>query len=168
MVIRAAVSEDLANIAELYVSNHRSTYQGLLSDDYLDALTVSYALEKWEQQLNSADSKILVACQDDSFLGFAAFMPDPDLKQTWYLESLQVAEKARGKGIGTVLIHAGAQIAEQAGFHKMSVCIVRGNNHAADLYKKLGAVHYSFFEDDFCGTVSSSEKLVWHKLPTEQ
>ena len=167
MVIRLAGPEDLENIAVLYVRNHKATYRGLLSDSYLNALTVESALTKWVHNLNSNDDSLLIAEQDGSFLGFATAMPDPDLKQTWYLESLHVAEDARGKGTGTALIRACAQIAEKNGFQQMSVCIVRGNNHAAALYQKLGAVHHSFFEDDFCGTISSSEKLVWYRLPTE-
>ena len=46
----------------------------------------------------------------------------------------------------------------------MSVCIVRGNDGARRLYEKLGAVHLVYFEDDFCGTVSHSEKLIWRDL----
>ena len=167
MKIRFARAEDLDCIALLYVQNHKATYKGLLPDAYLDALTVRYALEKWEKQLHSADSRLLVAEHDGSFLGFAAFMPDPSLKQTWYLESLHVAEHARGKGIGSALIHAGAQLAEKAGFQKMSVCIVQGNAHAGDLYRHLGAVHHSFFKDDFCGSESISEKLIWNSLPSD-
>ena len=167
MVIRFAGQEDLNSIAALYVRNHKAAYRGLLSDAYLDALTVSSASAKWKQKIGSEDDCILVAEQDGSFLGFAAAMPDPELEETWYLESLHVAEEARGKGIGTALIRTCAQVAEEKGFQQMSVCIVRGNDSAAGLYQRLGAVHYSYFEDDFGGTVSSSEKLVWYRLPTE-
>ena len=168
MVIRFAKPKDLENIAALYVHNHNTTYRGLLSDAYLDALTAASALAKWEQKMDSKDACLLVAEQSGIFLGFAAVMPDPDLEQTLYLESLHVIESARGKGVGTALIRACAQIAEKNGFLKMSVCIVQGNNLAANLYQRLGAAHHSFFEDDFCGTVSFSEKLVWSKLPTKK
>lgn len=165
MVIRQAEPKDLENIAALYVRNHKTTYRGLLSDAYLNALTTASALTRWEQTTDSEENFLLVAEQDGVFLGFAAAMPDPELEQTLYLESLHVSESARGKGIGTALIRACAQIAAQNGFQKMSVCIVRGNNSAAKLYQKLGAAHHAYFEDDFGGTVSSSEKLVWSKLP---
>ena len=167
MVIRAAETKDLENIADLYVRNHKSTYRGLLSDDYLDALTTASARAKWEEKMSAKDARLLVAEREGEFLGFAAVMPDPELEQTLYLESLHVAESARGKGVGTALIRACAQLAEKDGFQKMSVCIVRGNHSAGDLYRRLGAEHHSFFEDDFGGTVSSSEKLVWSRLPTE-
>ena len=168
MTIRFATSEDLDNIARLYVYNHRQTYAGLLSEAYLSGLTVEYALEKWEKQLLNPEARIWVACQGKTFLGFAAGMPDPELEQTWYLESLHVTEGARGKGVGTALIQAVKQYAYDHGYQKMSICIVRGNNRAAALYQRLGAEHHSFFEDDFNGTTSSSEKLIWNRLRQEE
>ena len=48
----------------------------------------------------------------------------------------------------------------------MSVCIVRGNERAGDLYRRLGAVHFLYFEDSFGDERFASEKLVWETLPT--
>ena len=168
LTIRFATSEDLDSIARLYVRNHRQTYAGLLSEAYLSGLTVEYGLEKWGKQLQNPEARIWVACEGDVFLGFAAGTPDPELEQTWYLESLHVTEDARGKGIGTALIQAVKQYAYDHGYEKMSVCIVRGNDRAAALYQRLGAEHHSFFEDDFNGTPSSSEKLIWNGLQEEE
>ena len=167
MEIRFAGKEDLENIAGLYVRNHKTAYRGLLSDEYLNGLTVSGALEKWEKHLQDGVSVIWVACERDHFLGFAAAMPDPKTEQAWYLESLHVTENARGIGVGTALIKTAAQYAYDHGYRKMSVCIVRGNDRAGSLYQRLGAEHASFFEDDFNGTVSASERLVWKEVPLQ-
>jgi ribosomal protein S18 acetylase RimI-like enzyme len=168
MTIRLATSEDLDSIARLYINNHRQTYAGLLSEDYLSGLTVEYALEKWGKQLQNPEARIWVACEGETFLGFAAGMPDAELEQTWYLESLHVTGAARGKGVGTALIEAVKQYAYDNGYQKMSVCIVRGNDRAAALYQRLGAEHHSFFEDDFNGTPSASEKMIWNRLRQEE
>ena len=165
MVIRFAKQEDLENISVLYVRNHKATYRGLLSDSYLDALTVESAAAKWKQKMDAEDDCLLIAEQDGSFLGFAAAMPDPDLEQTWYLESLHVAEDARGRGVGTALIREAARHAGEAGFTQMSVCIVRGNERAGALYRKLGAAHRKYFEDAFGAERFASEKLLWETLP---
>ena len=167
MTIRFAAEEDLDRIAALYVRNHQSTYRGLLSDEYLSHLTVETARGKWEAFFRCPDRKIWVASEGGVFLGFLGGMPDSDLSQTWYLDSLQVSETARGKGTGTALIREAARFAADQGYARMSICIVRGNDRAGALYRKLGAVHYLFFEDDFGGTTSSSEKLLWEKLPLE-
>ena len=163
-VIRPAAWQDVEAIAQLYVTNHRQTYAGLLSAEYFAQLTETYAIDKWKNYLDNADNCIFVVYEDAQFLGFAAGMQDVCLEDTWYLDSLHVTQHARGKGIGSALIHAMSRYAAEHGYGKMSVCIVKGNDDAGALYQKLGAVHALDFEDDFCGTVSQSEKLVWHDL----
>ncbi len=46
----------------------------------------------------------------------------------------------------------------------MSICIVKGNDNAKNIYERLGAVHYKDFIDDFGGTKSNSQKLIWKDL----
>lgn len=164
MEIRFAAIEDLAQIAALYVENHKNTYRGLLSDAYLARLTPEYGVTKWGDYLARNGTAVWVACEGETVLGFAAGMPDPEMERTWYLDSLHVAERARGRGVGTVLLRTAGRYAVSQGFRSMSICIVRGNDAAGALYEKMGAEHFSYFEDDFCGTVSRSEKLLWRDL----
>ena len=164
MDIRTATASDLEKIAELYVKNHTETYRGLLSDAYFERLTLDYAKEKWRTYLYSAGKKIWVAYREDEFLGFTAGMKDESLADVWYLDSLHITEKARGKGIGTAFIKTMMKYAVENSYSKMSVCIIKGNDNAGTLYKKLGAKHLLDFEDDFCGSVSHSEKLLWETL----
>ena len=164
MNIRLAIEKDINHIAELYIQNHKSTYKGLLSDEYLDGLTLSYSRIKWEKYINEESNKIWVAYKDSEFLGFIAGMDDIELEHTLYLDSLQITEKARGNGIGTALIKIIGQYALDNHYEKMSVCIVKGNNIAGSLYRKLGAKHYKYFEDYFANTISHSEKLIWNDL----
>ena len=164
MEIRPAKKEDIEKIGELYVTNHRHTYKGLLSDAYIAQLTVAYGVRKWEAYLMAEQHKIWVAYEEDRFWGFVAGMKDAELENIWYLDSLHVSADARGKGVGTALIRTIGRYAQEQGYAGMSICIVKGNDDAGDLYKKLGAKHLKDFEDDFCGTVSQSEKLLWDDL----
>ena len=164
MLIRIAEPCDYEKIADLYVSNHNETYKGLLPDSYFTSLTPEYARKKWMDYQSVPGRKLWVAFEDDRFLGFSAGMPDDDLPDTWLLDSLHVSKEAREKGVGSTLIHVNGAYAADSGFFKMSICIVRGNESARSLYEKLGAQHYKFFEDTFCGAVSHSEKLIWDQL----
>lgn len=166
MHIRPAKPEDLDAIAALYVKNHREAYRGLLSEQYLAHLNLAYAREKWAAYRNAPGHKLWSAFEGGAFLGFSAGMPDAELPGTWYLDSLHVAQAARGKGLGTALVRTNGAYAQETGYSRMSICIVRGNERARQLYEKLGARHFSYFEDDFCGTVSHSEKLLWSDLDT--
>lgn len=160
MIIRFAIKEDLDSIAKLYVHNHKTTYRGLLSEEYLSSLTVDGAKKRWETYL-SENNRIWVAYESDIFLGFAAGKEDNELKDTWYLDSLHVSENARGRGIGTQLILVMGRYAADNGFKSMSICVVKGNDTAKSLYLRLGAKPYKEFEDSFGKTHSNSEKLIW-------
>ncbi|WP_455538018.1 N-acetyltransferase family protein [Terrisporobacter sp.] len=163
MIIRDAVYSDIDNIAKLYISNWKETYKGLLPKDYLNSLTKEYALEKWNKYLKS-ENPIFVAYEENEFLGFVASKKDDNDKCHWYLDSLHITKNSRGKGIGTKLIYKVGQYALTHGYQCMSICIVRGNDSAKGIYKKLGAVHYKYFVDDFGGVKSNSEKLIWENL----
>ncbi len=164
MIIRSAQKEDIEAIATLYVQNHRETYKGILPDAYFSVLTVDLAMKKRLNYMNDPSKKLWVSYEDNEFLGFSAGMPDNDLPETWYLDSLHITKAARGKGIGTKLILTNVHHASEHGFSRMSICIIRGNDTARKLYEKLGAKHYNYFDDDFAGSVSHSEKLVWDDL----
>ncbi len=160
MIIRFASEEDLDNIAKLYVHNHKTTYRGLLSEEYLSTLTAEGARHRWETYL-AENNKIWIACESDIFLGFTAGKKDDDLSDTWYLDSLHVSENARGRGIGTQLIMTSGRYAYDNGYKAMSVCVVKGNDAARSLYIRLGAKPFKEFEDSFGKTKSNSEKLIW-------
>lgn len=160
MIIRPANKKDVENIASLYVSNHRATYKKLLPAEYFKTLTEEYAAQKWSDYIADKNNRVWVAEEENGFLGFAASMADAELENVWYLDSLHVCDKARGKGVGTALIKTVGRYAYEGGYEKMSICIVKGNDNAGDLYKKLGARHYK----DFTGKMSESEKLLWDDL----
>ncbi len=164
MEIRLADKKDINHIAELYIKNHKITYKNLLSEEYLANLTLDYGRAKWETYLSDENKKIWVACENGLFLGFVAGMEDPELEFTWYLDSLHVTENARGKGVGTALIQTIGGYALEHHYQKMSICIVKGNDQAGRLYKKLGAKHDKDFIDSFGNTTSYSEKLLWEEL----
>lgn len=163
MIIGFATEKDLDFIAELYVHNHKATYRGLLSEEYLDSLTVESARSRWQNYLDE-NNKVWVAYEDDSFLGFAAGKEDDEIIQTWYLDSLHVCENARGRGIGTELIGTMKKFAKENGYMSMSICVVKGNEKAKKLYLKLGAELYKSFTDSFGKSTSNSEKLIWKTI----
>ena len=89
---------------------------------------------------------------------------DDEIENCWYLDSLHINKACRGKGIGTKLIKKVGQYAMHQGYEHMSICIVKGNDNAKNIYERLGAVHYKDFIDDFGGTKLNSQKLIWKDL----
>lgn len=164
MVIREARIEDLNKIAGIYVANWKATYRGLLSGDYLDNLNAAGATDKWKAFMKESGNRIFVAEASSEILGFGACKADSEIENCLYIDALHVNEDSRGKGIGTKLLGTIAEYAVDAGYELISICIVRGNDAAGAMYKKLGAAHFSFFIDDFGGTKSHSEKLIWPEV----
>ena len=58
MVIRNAEGSDVAKIAALHIANQRTTYRGLLSDEYLDSLRVGDGERKWNEYLRQEGKPI--------------------------------------------------------------------------------------------------------------
>lgn len=164
MDIISATFKNLDDIAKLYVHNHKTTYKGLLSDEYLNSLTVEGAKARWSDYLNNDKNKIWVVFDNDIFIAFAAGTEDPEIENTWYLDSLHVSENARGRGVGTALVESMGRYAAESGYEAMSICVVKGNVNAENLYTKLGAEPYKQFKDDFENTTSNSDKLLWKNL----
>ena len=164
MLIRNATVSDICSVAELYISNHKSTYKGLVSEEYLSSLTVEKAAERWKNYLANENNRMWVAFECEKFAGFVASMPDTTSEEIWYLDSLHICKAARGKGIGTALIKTAGKYALEKGYDKMSVCVVKGNEKAKRLYMKLGARVLREFEDRFDNSRVNSEKLLWDDL----
>lgn len=164
IIIREAQSDDVNSIAGLLISNWQKTYKGLLPDDYLNGMDINYGKDKWLTFLNQDEHTILVAYQGNIFLGFGAFHRDDEIRDCLYLSSLHISEESRGKGIGTRLIQAIGNYAFQNKYACISICIIKGNEKAKNLYIKLGAIHYKDFTDDIDGIEVESEKLIWNNL----
>ena len=164
ILARVQTRDQLLTVAALHVYNQKSTYRGLLSDDYLDHLDPADLSEKWEEFSRQDGQAIFVAWSKTGLQGFAACKKDTEYTDCLYLDALHVAPEARGQGVGTDLIRRVGQYGRENGFQTMSVCIVKGNDEARELYTKLGAVHMKDFTDHFEGTISQSEKLRWRDL----
>ena len=162
MEIRKATKKDIDNIAELYVSNWRETYRGLVSDEYLDGMTLEYAVNKWKYHVRSTGKLILAAYEEERFAGFAACSPDMEIADCLFLASLHISPEYRSRGIGSALIRECLQYAGTNGFTSMSITVINGNDRAKKLYMRLGAVHHSWFDDILSnGEAAPSEKLIW-------
>lgn len=176
MMITLADTSDISAIAALYCRSWKTTYRGLLADDFLDAMNEAESAADWQNFLaetgcciyvakadaspeNAADPSAEAACA--SLLGFAAVSPDHDDPSLCYLASLHVTKEAQGQGVGTALIQRVFAHAREAGAPALTISIVKGNENARRLYTKLGAEHLFDFEDHFGDCLSHSEKLIF-------
>lgn len=57
---------------------------------------------------------------------------------SWYLNTLVVQEKARGQGLGRLLVRACAEVAGEAAFQSISLHAWKNNTAALSMYSALG------------------------------
>lgn len=91
----------------------------------------------------SRGAEVLLACEDDSCLGFALFFPNYSTflaKPGLYLEDLFVKPEARGRGIGFALLRRLAKIARDRDYGRIEWSVLDWNEPAIGFYKKLGAM----------------------------
>ena len=69
--------------------------------------------------------------------GFGPIMPE-SLKNIPELNSFEVAENSRGKGVGTLLIKAAENLAKQKGIKNIGLLVNPDNPRAKLLYERLG------------------------------
>ena len=66
MEIRKASKEDIKHVSRVYVDSWRTTYRGLVPDDYLKELSYEEAEKRWIDFLNNENEPfIYVAINDD-------------------------------------------------------------------------------------------------------
>lgn len=100
-----------------------------------------------------ATVEIVLAEEDGDALGFATFTimyPAPDLGGQLYLKDLFVLDRARGKGIGLILMRYLAATALQRGCVRFDWTAEENNPRAMEFYAHIGAqqvtnkVYYRF------------------------
>ena len=159
--IRLANQSDIQQIAELYVESWNRTYQGLIPQSYLNNLTVGSLCKRWGDYIKEPKQGIFVAVNHKKVLGFGAFKPYHRIDDCIYVDSLHVNKSFQGKGIGSAIINKIYEVGKEQSYGKMSICIVKGNDRARELYVKLGAKHFRDKVDDFTGETTYSEILTW-------
>jgi len=110
MIIREANKEDSFSIAKVQVDTNRSTYKGIMTEDYLNNLSYESKAKDWEKKLFNEDSNefMYVAEIDNTkIIGFASaslFRTNDSFEREIY--SIYILKEFQRKGIGKLLIEA--------------------------------------------------------------
>ena len=111
-----------------------------------------------------ADSVVLIAFDEDP-VGFAMLyemFPGRHAETMWYLKEIYVAQSARGKGAGDVLMQASARAVVARGGSRIEFTTGSDNEGAQRFYERLGAevipkVFYRF-EQEALSRLAGSER----------
>jgi len=105
--IRKATEEDVTGIAHVHVETWRSTYAGIIPDDYLNSLTIESRTRHWRRNLKTIHSAIFVAENaNGEIIGFAAGGTEQTRDPVYQGEiyAIYILKEYQRQGIGKQLI----------------------------------------------------------------
>ncbi|WP_248926194.1 GNAT family N-acetyltransferase [Paenibacillus hamazuiensis] len=142
MKIREAAVADSEIIARVHVDSWRTTYAGILSEDYLANLSVEKRKKSWDwtfRNLNK-DENIFV-CEDSSgqIVGFVngGVERSGEYPYTGELYAIYLLKEYQGRGIGSQLFKIMAEWLHEKGHLSMLLWVLEANK-SAGFYTRMG------------------------------
>jgi ribosomal protein S18 acetylase RimI-like enzyme len=142
-LVRTAYPDDAAAIARVHVASWRSTYRGLLPDDFLASLSAPAYAERWRRTLSDRSSLVYVAENAQGVIGFASGGRERAGEDGYSgeLYAIYILEDAQGHGHGRRLVQAVAGGLRDLGLQNMIVWVLRENAPARRFYERLGGMY---------------------------
>ena len=140
--IREANVPDAAAIAKVHVDSWRTTYTGVVPDEYLAQLSPEQHQQVWRDILSTdgATEFVYVAeAEVSNIIGFASGGPERSGNAVYKgeLYAIYLLEGYQRKGIGGQLVQIIAKRLMQEGLHSMLVWVL-ADNPSQDFYSALG------------------------------
>ncbi len=141
-IIRLARVEDAPGIARVHIDSWRTTYKGLVPDDYLANMSYERNAQNRARILSDPGTKARTYVAQDAtgrIVGFINGGPerenDPIYKSELY--AIYLLEECQGRGLGRRLTQALAEGLLRDGMHAMLVWVLV-DNPARHFYEALG------------------------------
>ena len=168
LTIRPATPNDAQAIARIRIQGWRFAYQGLISQDYLDSLSVAEDTERMRGYLSqfpqnsppsrsasvqgSSDGKkqsFMLAVRGNAVLGFCRFSATPDKidradratpgeTMNGRLHALYIDPGALGQGVGHALMSHALSTFAAWGCERATLWVLEGNSRAISFYERQG------------------------------
>ncbi|HLK64012.1 MAG TPA: GNAT family N-acetyltransferase [Bryobacteraceae bacterium] len=163
-LIRSATQEDASAIAQVHVESWRTTYRGIVPDEYLASMDIEERTGRWREILKS-DGYHFVAEHDGEVVGFLSggAIREPIGRYDAELYAIYLLAQCQRRGIGTALLIELARRLDQDGFQSLAVWVLEANA-AADFYKGSGAVRVAHKEREIAGATVGVAAFGWPNL----
>jgi ribosomal protein S18 acetylase RimI-like enzyme len=143
--IRRANANDAEAIAKVHIDTWRSTYRGILPNEFLSGLSYDRARRKWETTLlnpNSQEAAYVAEDEIGNIVGFVICGPDRDNDPVYMgeLYGIYVLQKMQRQGIGRQLMLAAVEDLRSRGFSSLLVWVL-ADNSSRRFYESLGGEH---------------------------
>ena len=141
VTIREAVSADAPAIARVHVDVWRTTYRGIVPDDYPCTLPYKDRESMWTRVLTATDSQVVFVAEDEhgGIIGFANGGPErsQDTVYAGEIYAIYILDAYHGQGVGRRLMGAVAAWLADKGLIALLVWVAT-DNPARRFYETLG------------------------------
>lgn len=165
MIIRAAKREDTPGIAHVHNESWRTTYRGMLPDEYLANLRDEDSRARWERAIDAGHLLYVAEDETGKIAGFVAGGPartDVD-EYEGELYAIYILDSHHGRGIGRLLVQALAKGFEERGMHSMLLWVMKGNP-AQGFYEALGGQEIRTQEFQLAGVTIEEIAFGWKDI----
>jgi len=142
-MVRPARLADAAAIARVHVDSWRTSYRGILPDEFLASLSESGYRERWSRLLSSDRSNLIyVATDDGDVVGFASGGKERAGEDGFAgeLYAIYLLEAFKRRGHGRELVRATVAGLRGLGIDDMIIWALTDNQPARAFYERLGGV----------------------------
>jgi GNAT superfamily N-acetyltransferase len=151
--LRPARLSDAPDIGAVEVASWRTTYRGIVPEDYLARMTADEHAQRWARLLGRPGSleMTFVVEEEGRVVGFAKGGPERegDRRFVGELYAIYLLEEVQGRGYGRALVEAVAAAMLRRGVRSMLVWVLRDNLGARRFYERLGGVYLREHDLDF-------------------
>ena len=150
---RRARLSDAEAIGAVQVASWRTTYRGIVPEDYLAAMTVEDHAERWARLLARPGTLELTFVVEEAgrVVGFALGGNEREGSTRFLgeLHAIYLLQEAQRRGHGRALVEAVSGALLQRGLNSMLVWVLRDNLGARRFYERLGGVYLGEHDLDF-------------------
>ncbi len=141
--IRETKRADAASIAKVQMDTWRTTYAGIVPDEYLNSLSYRNGELWWADVLttNRPSASLFVAeAKGGEIVGFSGGGPEREGNQTYEgeLYTIYILEEYQRRGVGRRLVSAVARSLLTVGARSMLLWVLKDNHPSRRFYEALG------------------------------
>ena len=143
MRIREATISDAFSISKVHIDTWRSTYKGIVTDEYLNELSYYKQEKRWINIMND-DSKainyIFVAEDEENrIIGFASCGTEREGDKFFKgeLYAIYIIKEYQNKGVGKLLFNSVVKKIKELKFNSMIIWALEDNHPACGFYELM-------------------------------
>lgn len=133
---------DASSVAEIHTKSWQFAYEGIVPQDFLDAIDVKKREENWAKGIADDPSLIRLVAKDNnnSILGFICGLNcrDNNPRIDGELWAVYVNPDKMHEGVGEMLFNSFTAELKDQGFTTMNVWVLEKNKIARGFYEKMG------------------------------